>query len=306
MSDNIVKCCVCGIGLPNKWAVAKRERVDGEEKLYCHLHANETYGKKTTEKLEIQNENPKDETEKGIDMSQGEEVNVDSSANERKIVDNASSDLTKKAWDECAKLVGKLGGGIKTLWSRINPDRSPAAMLEVLNNDLAVNQTRINEMRPQLDQAYSLIVTKKKEYQSAPPVRQRLLKIELQTLLARYKGLEREFMILSENECSIETVKRRFLEILAYGMRGKLDAGVVDKLTDDIDKFADDAECVQDALNDLGRAGKRNERTNDDLDAELADFDGELGLASVEESINTPVDKEKGEGEDELSVLGAL
>jgi hypothetical protein len=206
----------------------------------------------------------------------------ESSEHEREIVKNASGELVTKAWNECSSLVGKLGGGIKNLWSKINPDRSPEAMLDALNGDLAANHARLNEMKPQVDQAYREIVTKKKEYQTAAPVRQRLLKIELQTLMVRYKGLEREFTILSENERSIETVKSRFLEVLAYGKRGKLDVSMIDRLNDDIEDNVDDAEDVQDALNDLERAGRRKDRSGDDFDAELADFDGELGMADFD------------------------
>lgn len=303
MTGNNIKCCVCGINLPNKWAVAKSESVDGVELCYCHLHANESYAKKLKDKnteLEVgekkERQNEETETqerkEKGDSMDQSKEKPKNASAKEQEIVKNASGDLVKKAWNECASLVGRLGGGIKALWSKINPDRSPAAMLEVLNKDLAVNATRLEEMKPQLDQVYGQIVAKKKEYQSAAPVRQRLLKIELQTLMARYKGLEREFTILSENERSIEMVKSRFLEVLAYGKRGKLDVSMVDRLTDDIEDKVDDAEDIQDALGDLENAGRRKDRSSDDFDSELAGFDGELGLSETDEFTDTTTEKE--------------
>jgi len=208
-------------------------------------------------------------------------------AKEQEIVKSASGELAKKAWSECSALAGKLGGGVKTLWSKIHPDRSPEAMLSVLNENLAGNKSRLSEMKPELDGVYREIVAKKKDYQSAPPARQRILKIELQTLMARYKSLEREFSILSENERSIEQVKGRFLEVLAYGKRGKLDEAMVDRLTDDIDDKADEAEDIQDALGDLERAGKRKDRTSDNFDDELAGFDGELGLSDNETTNST-------------------
>jgi hypothetical protein len=158
-------------------------------------------------------------------------------------------------------------------------------------------------MKPELDRIYREIVAKKKEYQSSAPVRQRLLKIELQTLMSRYKGLEREFSILCENERSIETVKGRFLEVLAYGLRGKLDADMVDRLADTIDDKVDDAEDVQDALGDLERAGRRTDRNSDDFDAELAGFDGELGISSADigigdDAINETEDNNEETGND--------
>ena len=258
-------CAICGKELPNRWAVGRRETVDGVERCYCQLHANGNFGKK-----------PK---VKGEQMEEKQE---------QEIAKSASRDLARKAWTECSALAGKLGGGVKTLWTKIHPDHSPEAMLAALNGDLTGNKTRLDQMKPELDQVYREIVAKKKEYQTAAPVRQRLLKIELQTLMARYKGLEREFSILCENERSIETVKGRFLEVLAHGLRGKLDTDMVDRLADTVDDKAEEAEDIQDALGDLERAGKRRDRGTDDFDAELAGFDGELGLSETDDvNVNT-------------------
>lgn len=292
MASSEMNCCVCGIILPNKWAVAKREIAGGVERYYCHLHSSEMFRKMIKRKKDFSES-------KGIEVGENKEKGeamvqnkkTESSVKEREIVQNASDELVKKAWTECSSLVTKLGGGIKSLWSKINPDRSPEAMLDALNGDLIANQRRLNEMKPQLDQVYREIVSKKNEYQTAAPVRQRLLKIELQTLMARYKGLEREFTILSENERSIETVKSRFLEVLAYGKRGKLDVSMVDRLTDNIEDKVDDAEDVQDALGDLERAGRRKDRGSDDFDAELAGFDGELGMADFDNVESTNKEK---------------
>ena len=280
-------CCVCGVALPNKWAVAKRERVDGAERCYCHLHANGNFNGKSDVKGEKM-----DETKRAA-----------TSAQEEEIAKTASGDRVKKAWSECASLAGKLGGGIKSLWAKIHPDRSPTAMLATLNESLGGNRARLGEMKPELDRIYREIVEKKKVYQTAAPVRQRLLKVELQTLMARYKGLEREFAILCENERSIETVKGRFLEVLAYGLRGKLDADMVERLTDNIEDKVDDAEDVQDALGDLERAGKRTDRTAGDFDAELAGFDDELGISDTADGIGEGEfnDKEKNNEDENIA-----
>ena len=266
-----ITCCKCGVVLPNKWAVARRETVDGEERCYCHLHANEDFNGKPA---------PKAPAAKGENMD--EPKRTVSAAQEQEIAEKASGERVKSAWRECASLAGRLGGGIKALWAKIHPDRSPTAMLATLNESQAGNRARLDSLKPELDRTYGEIVAKKKEYQSSAPVRQRLLKIELETLMARYKSLEREFAILCENERSIEAVKGRFLEVLAYGLRGKLDVDMVERLTDDIEDKADEAEDVQDALGDLARAGRRTDRTSDSFDAELAGFDGELGLVGTE------------------------
>ena len=268
------------MALPNKWAVARRETVGGEERCYCLLHANGDFRSKPAPQAPDAKGDKMDEPKRAV-----------SAAQEKEIVENASRERVKSAWSACASLAGKLGGGVKALWEKIHPDRSPSAMLAALNESQSGNRARLDALKPELDGVYREIVAKKKDYQSAAPVRQRLLKIELQTLMARYKGLEREFTILCENERSIETVRGRFLEVLAYGLRGKLDAGLVERLTDDIEDKADEAEDVQDALADLERAGRRTDRAPDDFDAELAGFDGELGLTEAETAIN-PQEKE--------------
>lgn len=273
-------CHICGVALPNKWAVARRETVDGEERCYCLLHAKGDFKSKPAPQAPDAKGDQMDEPKRAV-----------SAAQEKEIVENASRERVKSAWSACATLAGKLGGGVKALWGKIHPDRSPAAMLAVLNESQAGNRARLDALKPELDGVYREIVAKKREYQTAAPVRQRLLKIELQTLMARYRGLEREFSILCENERSIETVKGRFLEVLAYGLRGRLDADLVERLADDIDVKADEAEDIQDALGDLERAGRRTDRASDDFDAELAGFDGELGLTDTETAIN-PQEKE--------------
>ena len=261
-------CCICQKELPNKWAIGKRETVDGVERFYCQLHANENFKEKKPLKEAVK---------KGESMEENK-VAADE-AKEQEIVKKATGELAKKAWAECSSLAGKLGGGVKMLWSKIHPDRSPEAMLSALNDNLAGNKQRLSALKPELDGVYREIVAKKKDYIKAPPARQRILKIELQTLMAKYKSLEREFSILSENERSIEAVKGRFLEVLAYGLRGKLNADMVDGLADQIDDKADEAEDIQDSLADLERAGRRKDRDAGDFDAELGQFDGELGLA---------------------------
>lgn len=270
------KCCICGRELPNRWAIGKRESVDGVERCYCVLHAGEGVKPKSAKKEKTMQEDT---------LSAAE-------AKEQQIVKSASVEYAKKAWAECSALALRLGGGAKTLWSKIHPDRSPAAMLAVMNENQAGNKKRLDEVKPELDRVYKEIVTKKKEYAGASPVRQRLLKTELQTLMTKYKGLEREFNILCENERSLEAVKGRFLEVLAHGLRGKLNAEMVENLTDNIDDKTEEAEDLQDALGDLERAGKRKERGDDNFDAELAAFDGEdIGLFGNEDSDNNKKEK---------------
>ena len=280
-------CCICGKMLPNRWAVARRVSAGGATRCFCHLHANENFPT-----------NFPATREKGLNMTDNEDRQRDA-ARAQELARAASGEQARKAWSECSSLASRLGGGIKALWAKVHPDRSPTAMLSALDADLAENARRLAEVKPALDKAYAEIVAKKREYQGAAPVRQRLLKVELQTLMSRYKSLEREFGILCENERSIEMVRGRFLEVLAHGMRGALDADLVDRLADDVEGKVDEAEDVQDALGDLERAGRRRVRAADDFDAELAGFDGELGLSAA-----TDVDTQNKEAQDEQTDIG--
>lgn len=298
------RCFVCGKSLPNAWAVGKTETVGGEVRRYCHLHAG---GGRPARGKESKSET---KTERTGEMSDRKASGTESTgegreARERAIAEGATPERAKKAWAECAALAAKLGGGIKAIWAKLHPDRSPEATLAALEGDLQANRGRLAALKPALDAAYREIVAKKKEYAGAAAARQRLLKTELQTLLARYKGLEREFGILSENERSIEAVKGRFLEVLAYGKRGRVDEGMVDRLADDVEEAAEGAEGLQDALGELERSGKRKERGGEDFEAALAEFDGELGLADGGEGVGETDDvKSETEKNDEETASG--
>jgi hypothetical protein len=191
---------------------------------------------------------------------------------EQQLVRSATKDLAKKAMAETVSLAGKIGAGVKGLWSKIHVDRSPEAMLGSLHGSLDENRARRERVTAEMEALHVQIADKKKAYESASPVRQRMLKTELQTLMANYKSLEREFMLLSENEQTILTVKGRFMELIAHGLRGQVSEDLIDRLADDIEEKAGDAESVQDAMGDLDRAGRRRDREAGDFDAELAAF----------------------------------
>ena len=44
-------CHICGVELPNRWAIGRIETVDGAPRHYCHLHANMDFGKKNEKEL---------------------------------------------------------------------------------------------------------------------------------------------------------------------------------------------------------------------------------------------------------------
>ena len=208
-------------------------------------------------------------------------------AEEQRIVRSVPKELASKVMAETVSLAGKIGTGVKGLWAKIHVDRSPEAMLGSLNGGLDENRVRREKVSSEMEAVHAQIASKKKAYESASPVRQRMLKTELQTLMAHYKSLEREFMLLAENEQTILTVKGRFMELIAHGMRGKVSEDLIDRLADDIEDKTDDAESVQDAMGDLEKAGRRRDRDAGDFDAELAAF-GEAAPALESEQAQEP------------------
>lgn len=278
-------CYVCGRSLPNRWAVAKRETVGGEVRCYCALHADGGTGgakRKMSEKPNERNE-----------MKDEDKTTAPDQARERELARKAGDAAAKKAWAACAGVAGKAASGLKALWAKIHPDRSPAAMIESLNASLTANRARLETLKPELEKAYAAIVAKKAVWQKAPEARKRILKAELETLLARYKGLEREFNVLNENTRTVEAVKGRYLEVLAYELRGALAEDQVDDLSGLVDEKAEEADGVQDALRDLEKAGRRKDRAETSLEDELAGFDGELSFDDTNEPETTTNETEK-------------
>ncbi len=205
-------------------------------------------------------------------------------AEELRLVRQATADLAKKAMAGTLFLAQKIGAGAKTIWAKLHVDRSPEAMLSSLHGSLDENTVRREKAATEMEALHIQIAAKKKLYQAAAPVRQRMLKTELQTLMTHYKSLEREFMLLSENEKTILTIKGRFMELIAHGLRGKVDEDLIDRLASDVEDKTDDAESIQDAMGDLEKAGRRKDREGGDFDSELAGF-GDIELpASAEET----------------------
>ncbi len=216
----------------------------------------------------------------------GGQEHAENRAEEQRLVRKATAELAKKAMAETVALAGKIGAGAKALWAKIHVDRSPEAMLGSLHASLDENGARREKVTGEMEALHAQIASKKKAYESASPVRQRMLKTELQTLMAHYKSLEREFLLLSENEQTILTVKGRFMELIAHGLRGKVSEDLIDRLADDIEDKAGDAESVQDAMGDLDKAGRRRDRDAGDFDAELAGF-GEPEVGGQESEVRS-------------------
>ncbi len=271
------RCCICQQVLPNRWAIGGHCAEPGCEAVFCQLHAHGGNGRCPAHGWKEDGKAPK-----AADRKEGEKMDKENERaegerdlREAELVKSAPKELAAKAMAEAVSFAGKVGGGLRSLWSKIHVDRSPEAMLVSLNGALDGNRRRRDAASAELDAAYRGIVEKKKAYEAASPVRRRILKMELEALMAQYKGLEREYALLCENEKSIASVKGRFMEVLAHGLRGPLDEDMVDRLADTIEEKSDDAEDLQDALGDLDKAGRRRDRDDGSFDAALSEFDSD-------------------------------
>ena len=242
-------CCICQRELPNKWAVGKREIVDGVERCYCQLHASE--------------------------------LKNDSKANDSKVKEEEMGKENKSA-----SLLDKLCGIVKALWAKIHPDRSPEAQIAECNEQLNINRRRIEEVNSQLEELNREIVAKKLVYEKASPARQSVLKGELQRMMTDYKCMKQELNIINENIQTITKVKGGLLKKQAYDMRGNVDTETIDIITEDINEAAGEAEDIQDSLNELDNAGQRTDRDDDNFDASLNEFGGDEEFGSTDDDVN--------------------
>ena len=197
---------------------------------------------------------------------------------ESEIRERAKTELTPQARASILKSVAdfavSLGKTAGTLVDRIRGVRDPEAAIVAFDAQLAANRERREPLSARYEKLYGEIAAKKKVWQSAPPARKKILELELKTLLSEYQGIERQLAIYFENERMLNTVRGRTLELVANGLR-KLSEKDVDKLTDQIEDAAADAEDISGAMKDLENAGRRRESEGDQASFEdaLAGFD---------------------------------
>ena len=252
------QCCICGRMLPNRWAVAGRCKASGCDMPFCRLHWHagnkrcREHGWRRVDgaglhasgdpQMEISNF---EHNAREIDMNE-EREDMDLS--------EVSEKQGKRAMDAALKGMKAAGVGMAGLVAKIQYARSPQAMKDALDENLKKNGLRREEVSEKLEAVHNRIVILKKQYATAPPARKRTLQMELKVLMGEYKNLESEFKILLENETVLGKVRGRFMETLAYDLRG-IKEKQIDKITDRIEDRVDDAEGVMDAVADLEGAG---------------------------------------------------
>ncbi|MCR5414925.1 MAG: hypothetical protein K6F50_09420 [Kiritimatiellae bacterium] len=189
-----------------------------------------------------------------------EEKNEAPAAPESEIRERAKKEMTPQAGrsvlGKVADFAVSLGKGAAALADRIRGVRNPEEAIKALDAQLEVNRARREPLVARSEKLYGEIAAKKKVYMAAAPVRKKILELELKGMVSEYKSLERQLSVYFENERVLTTVRGRTLELTAMGLR-KVSEKEIDRLTDDIEGAAEDAEDVTDAMNDLEKAGKR-------------------------------------------------
>ncbi len=185
-----------------------------------------------------------------------------------------SAAIAKRAMKETLDRVKKLGTGAADLLRRLKKDHSPEAMIDTLERSLAANAARREPLAARVEELYTRIAARKRDYAAAPPARKRIIETELKSLLASYKAAERELSVLLENETLLARVRGRISEVMAYDLAG-VSEEMIDDLAVDIDDRVVDAEARLDAARELDRAARRRDRESDreDLWAELDGFE---------------------------------
>ena len=194
----------------------------------------------------------------------------------------------------------KIGAGLASLARKIAGVHSPEEMESSCEAALAATRARREPLLGHHEELFREISAKKKAWQRAPAARKRLLELELRTLLAEYRGEERQLSTLFENERTLVTVLGGLREVSAHGMR-KLSGRQIDGLSEKLEAATGAADALADAMDDLGKAGKRREAPGEteSLEEALAGFGD--GSAEELERPSAGMEREPSGGEGETS-----
>jgi len=248
------QCCICGVKLPNRFSKAGRCEEPGCDRLFCNLHWNRS-NHRCREHGYVEKE----------------PIREDPAMSEDK---TSRMEKTKKAVQDGFAILKRAGSGAAALIKKLRKDRSPAALIGAIDQQLEETTTRKESAATEVEKLHALIVEKKTALKQASRARQEILQEELKSLLTRYNAAKRTYKILLENERHMTLVRGRLEEVAAYGDT-PVNESLMDDVIDSIEEAADQAEGVADAARDLEKAGRRRERESDtdNLMEALAAFD---------------------------------
>jgi len=236
-------CCICGRELPNRYSVAGVCGTAECKAAFCALHWHRGNRRCTAHGYEETNP-----------------VAEDDNVNEQP--GGKRTDKTGGALKEALGALRKVGAGTAALMRKIRKDRSPAAVIAAMEEQLRETEARKDKAAAEVERLHGAIVSRKREAAGASKARREILEEELRSLLTAYNAAKRTYKILLENERHMQLVKGRLSEVGAYGMSPVTET-MMDDVIDQLDDSVDEAEAVADAARDLEKAGRRRERAAD-------------------------------------------
>lgn len=181
---------------------------------------------------------------------------------------------------------GKKAGWLSMVGRTIGKWRGdPKLMLEEVENNLEVNQRKMEQHARKADELYARICSRKAEYEKAPPARKRSLEPELKSLISQHKSMDGIIHVLHENNLKLCKMRDKLNEGLAYKEAG-IATRDIDRLNDKMTELVQDADYQAEAIRDLEHGAERTSFLTDDvsLDDELEGY-GEQTNASEMDSL---------------------
>ena len=290
MAEPMEQCCVCGRELPNRWAVAGRCEADGCGAAFCALHWS-VGSRRCPAHGWMKNDKAKDD---GGETMPEQEIVSGETGSETVSGSNAAANEapSMKRVVANAALRGSvaLGKGAVAYFKKLCGIRDPKAALAETEAQLAAIRGSREPLSARYEALYAKIAAKKKLRDGASPARRKMLDMELRSLLAEYKSIERQVAALYRKEEMVVAVQGRMNELVVLDLpMPKVED--VDRLADDISDRVDTDEDLADAVSDLDKVGVGRERHPVDLDDALAEFaEGETGETA--DAAKAEVDEE--------------
>lgn len=258
-------CCICGVALPNRYSIGGVCEEEGCDAHFCKLHWNISnhrcpeHGYQEVNFPKRRHQATKKEAQKNSEPTQDQTTPMPDEK------PKLTKETSKKLMKETVGLLKKMGSGAAELIKRLRKVKNPEEMMAEMEKHLDENRTRRESVSNRLETLHHSIAKKKAEFQKTSAARQRVLKLELQSMMQEYQSVERTLKVLLENERGLSLVKSRLEEVVAYGLSGLTDE-FIDTVTDQVEDAVDMAEDNSDALSDLEKAGRRRERENSEED----------------------------------------
>lgn len=290
-------CCICGRVLPNGYAVAGTcISENGCREAFCSYHWH--VGNHLCRQHGWREPGTRGGGGTGVAGEEASAGDIVLAPVEAPVPESPTGGAVGDGGHAAQGVFAKIGAGIAAFARKVSGVRSPEEMEASCEAALASSRARREPLLGRHEELFRDISAKKKAWQAAPAVRKHLLEMELRTLLAEYRGVERQLSALFENERTLVTVLAGLREVSAYGMR-KVSGPQIDGLSEKLEDATGEAEALADAVDALGKAGKRREVSGEteSLEEALAGFGDGMADERGQPSARTVCEPSGREGE---------